>query len=212
MIRILLTISLLIAGVATSVEAALVSRMNGQAYYDTALDITWLADANLQTSNAFGVDGIVATGRMSWVTANKWISAMNAASFLGVSDWRLPTMDKNTDATIVDCATVFETACRDNEYGYLFWQNAVATANPGPFSQVQSAFYWSGTDFAPDPTHAWLINIVNGGLSDSDKGNNHMAWAVRTGDIANAVPLPAAGWMLLTGLLALSGIIRKRLR
>lgn len=83
---------------ATSANAALLGRdLNGsagsfEAYYDTVLDITWLANANLAQTSTFGVSGINANGRMEWDTANNWITAMNAASYLGISDWRLPAM------------------------------------------------------------------------------------------------------------------------
>ena len=78
-------------------QAALLSRLGGQAYYDTVLDITWLADANLADSNAFGVDGdINVNGSMHWNEANNnWIAAMNAdggTGYLGFDDWRLPTL------------------------------------------------------------------------------------------------------------------------
>lgn len=61
------------------------------AYYDTTLNITWLADANLAASNTFGVSGILPGGLMRWTTAQSWIDAMNAANYLGYSDWSLPT-------------------------------------------------------------------------------------------------------------------------
>lgn len=66
------------------------------AYYDTNLDITWLANANLAASNTFGVvghgydDGINYDGSVNWDGANRWITAMNNAHYLGYSDWRLP--------------------------------------------------------------------------------------------------------------------------
>lgn len=64
-----------------------------EAYYDTELDITWLADANLAASNTFGVAGISsgnAVGGMPWSTAHEWVNAMNSAAYLGITDWRLP--------------------------------------------------------------------------------------------------------------------------
>jgi hypothetical protein len=75
-----------------AVHAALFERLGGNAYYDNVLDITWLADANLADSNAFGVAGINANGSMTWNTANAWIVAMNAADHLDFDDWRLPTL------------------------------------------------------------------------------------------------------------------------
>ncbi len=49
-----------------------------QAVYDTDQNITWLANANLASSNTFGVGGISPAGDMNWHIANSWIDAMNA--------------------------------------------------------------------------------------------------------------------------------------
>lgn len=90
--RIATTLALLFM-MSTSANAALVSRAGGQAYYDTVLNITWLADANLAASNTFGVTGINTNGKMTWAKANEWIGAMNAANYLGVNTWRLPEVN-----------------------------------------------------------------------------------------------------------------------
>jgi hypothetical protein len=74
-------------------SAALVSRLGGQAYYDTDLEITWLADGSLPLSESFGVSNIDTLGRMDWETAQNWVTAMNQASYLGNSSWRLPTVE-----------------------------------------------------------------------------------------------------------------------
>lgn len=74
-----------------SSQAALIDRGNNL-YYDTELDITWLVKANLSYSESFGVSGIQADGGMDWDTAQAWIAAMNTASYLGYSAWRLPTL------------------------------------------------------------------------------------------------------------------------
>ncbi|MGB7934519.1 MAG: DUF1566 domain-containing protein, partial [Gammaproteobacteria bacterium] len=84
-----------------------------EAWYDTTLDITWLANANLAASNSFGLSystdlgtypgdssgyhGFVnSDGTMNWPGAMFWLDAMNAsnsgAGYLGYNDWRLPTM------------------------------------------------------------------------------------------------------------------------
>ena len=82
---------------AATANAALLGRLPAtpgrtdyQAYYDNVLNITWLANTNLAISNAFGVAGIHVNGTMSWNTAQSWIAAVNAANYLGNSDWRLP--------------------------------------------------------------------------------------------------------------------------
>lgn len=90
-------------GFSGAADAVLSSRLGGQAVYDNVLDITWLANANLADTEAFGLTvslnelpnpgEIGSTGRMSWFTANAWITAMNAAGgtgYLSYNDWRLP--------------------------------------------------------------------------------------------------------------------------
>lgn len=79
----------LVIGIGSNVQATLIDRGNGL-IYDTVLEITWLQDANLAESNTFGVSGIQEDGKMSWDTANDWITAMNDDNYLGYSDWRLP--------------------------------------------------------------------------------------------------------------------------
>jgi hypothetical protein len=75
----------------SAASAAPVSIANGQAVNDSAQNVTWLANANLASTQTFGVEGINKDGSMSWDTAQKWISAMNAAHYLGSSQWTLPT-------------------------------------------------------------------------------------------------------------------------
>lgn len=94
--RHLLVVALLLASAAS--QAALLGRApltpggtNYQAFYDDALDITWL-EPNLANTITFGIGDLVVYGggTMNWYEANEWISAMNAANYLGASDWRLP--------------------------------------------------------------------------------------------------------------------------
>lgn len=79
------------AAVTVRVAAStLSSRLSGAAFYDPALDATFLADANLPATLPLGVPGIDADGSMSWTRANSWVLALNAANYLGHNDWRLP--------------------------------------------------------------------------------------------------------------------------
>jgi hypothetical protein len=56
-----------------------------EAYYDTALNITWLADANYAMTTGADADGI-----MDWTTANSWAAGLNPYGS-GITGWRLPT-------------------------------------------------------------------------------------------------------------------------
>lgn len=110
-----------------SAQAALLGRApltpggtDYQAYYDTVLAITWVADANLAKTSGYDSAGLRdednglidwkegigysrndSEGRISWPETNTWIRLLNTANHLGVNDWRLPR--------VVD-----ETACAAN--------------------------------------------------------------------------------------------------
>ena len=64
-----------------------------QAYYDTALNITWLADANAAAgSDYLVVPNSTTDFRITWTSAQAWIASLNANSYLGANNWRLPAM------------------------------------------------------------------------------------------------------------------------
>ena len=56
---------ILACGVSHSANANLVTRLDGQAFYDTELDITWLANANAGAGSAFDDGSNIVDGRMS---------------------------------------------------------------------------------------------------------------------------------------------------
>jgi len=64
----------------------------------------------------------------------------------------------------------------------------------GPFSNVQSAFYWSATSFTNSPHAAWIVVLGNGAVFGASKDfATYYAWCVRGGqtydgqDVLNAV-------------------------
>ncbi len=72
-------------GLVSTVDAALVSRLGGLAYYDTVLNITWLQDANYANTTGYGPADF--EGKMDWADANAWAAGLSIA---GVGGWRLP--------------------------------------------------------------------------------------------------------------------------
>ena len=200
--------------ITVSAHASLVGRLpltpggtDFQAAYDTVLDITWLTDADL-------------SGLFNWDNQAGWARGLDTANYLGVDGWRLASMDVNGDTAVVDCNGATELACRDNELGYMFYQNMDGdlfddkrgnqTVDGVLLTDVQS-FYWSGTEFAPDPAGAWRFLFGLGRLRQdlSDKFNDGYGWAVRAGDVS-AVPVPAAVWLFGSGLIGLLGLARRK--
>ena len=118
-------------------------------------------------------------------------------------------MDVNGDNVIVSCSTD-QAACKDNELGHLFnygagtvFGSGIASTSPGPFSNVQSNFYWSGTEFAANPSSSAWIFFPGGQFESFDR----LAWAVHSGNVS-AVPIPAAVWLFGSGLIGLLGLAR----
>lgn len=206
-----------------------------EAYYDTVLDITWLADANY------------AGTPMNWTTANSWAAGLNPYGS-GIMGWRLPdtspadgvaydynyAADGSTDSgyniSAPDTAHAGSTA---SEMAHLFYntlgnlgycdpvlssgstcsgpQSGLGLSNAGPFSNVQSNTYWSATEYAPLPVNAWYFTMNRGDQRNTSKYNNRYAWAVHSGDVgASAVPVPAAVWLFGSGLFGLVGVARRR--
>lgn len=146
--------------VSGTAHAALEGRdLNGsigsfEAYYDTELNITWLANANLAASNAFGVLGINPDGSMSWDVSQSWIAAMNTNNYLGFSDWRLPitgpvngiaindtfSYDGSTDnAYNVSAPGTLYAGSKGSEMAYLF------------FNELSGKSYCTPTPTCPQP-------------------------------------------------------------
>jgi uncharacterized protein (TIGR03437 family) len=145
--------------------AALVPSADGLTVYDTVNNVTWLADLNLPASNRFGLpvcNGagqqicISAGGVMHYSSADAWVAAMNAANYLGYSNWQLPTtpvIDKNCGRTGPNGGS-FGYGCTlgalDSLYNALGFKSPhtavpVPADTVGPFNNIQPYLYWSQT-------------------------------------------------------------------
>src|SRR3989344_3911374 len=141
-----------------------------EAYYDTSLNITWLANA------------LYAGTTMNWTTATTWAAGLNPYGS-GIAGWRLPTtIDVGNEGCTytnpyqgVDCRYNITTL---SEMSHMFYttlgdlayydtagvgpQPGYGLSNTGPFSNVQSFYYWSATEYAPTTSHAWIFFFSNG--------------------------------------------------
>ena len=194
----------------TSANAALISRLGGQAYYDDVSDLTWLADANYAQTSGYDADG-----RMTWDTANTWAEGLDVA---GVTGWRLADTIQPDASCSIGNSYGFD--CTGSEMGNLFYNvlggvagssiTTVNNANYDLFSNIQSNIYWSATEYATAATTtAWDFNMSNSLQYFDPKSSSYFAWAVHSGDVS-AVPVPAAVWLFGSGLLGLIGVARRR--
>jgi uncharacterized repeat protein (TIGR01451 family) len=166
------------------------------AYYDTALNITWLADWN--------AGGQVLT----WDQAVAWAASLNVH---GVTGWRLPSV-VDTGNPGCDFSAAGGTDCGYNvdthtsELARLWYvtlgnlafcargnascnlqgagQPGWGLSNTGPFRNMQASSYWSGTEYAPDMTKAWAFATDEGAQDSEAKASGFQAVAVHAGDVA----------------------------
>jgi hypothetical protein len=86
-----------VLGLSGAAHAALQGRdldgnlATAEAYYDTVLNITWLADANYAKTSGYN-----ANGSMTFVTANTWaanLSFTDGVNNITYNNWRLPSVN-----------------------------------------------------------------------------------------------------------------------
>ena len=103
--------------------------------YDTVLDATWYLTAN--------------NAGLHWDDAKSWAAGLTVGTFSG---WSLPASDET-------CSGYNCTASQMGELYYTALGNPAGgpLSNTGPFKNLQSFDYWSGTESAPSPFYAWLF-------------------------------------------------------
>jgi hypothetical protein len=173
------------APVAPPTSTALDPAADGQTVYDPNLNVTWLADANLASTQTFGVSNINKDGSMDYATALRWVDAMNGAGYLGHNNWQLPT----APVTDKSCARTgrngesFGFNCSGSALGSLYYRSLalrepdtavrVPTNKAGPFTDFQPYLYWSESA-AADPQQGFVSFSFNTGFQGANVTLNHL--------------------------------------
>lgn len=185
-----------------------------EAFYDTTLDITWLADPNFgETSNL-----LPATGSW-WTWSKNWAESL---SYFGATDWRLPRVQsKISTGTAADFQVGYGEGVSKSELGHMFYVNLQlpsggstvpdVVAIPGlpgeSLKNFRAQLYWTEDVYAPNPSLAWALWTSSpfvGSQAFLGKVFPGGAWAVHDGDVfappvIPAVPEPSVIWLFAAG-------------
>lgn len=202
------------------------------AYYDTALGLTWLADVGAAAGSAQDGGISSADGLMTWQQATDWAASLNVH---GVTGWQLPPMSRYGDLTNCSSPSVVGMTCGWNpvtDAGFAspmvhMWyvtlgnkayfdpsgqpnQPGWGLSNTGPFNGLMPGVFWTNQDYLryslPSPD-AWVFWTVDGYQGTAGKNSQLRAWAVHWGDVPT-VAEPNALMLLLGGACAVAATKR----
>lgn len=157
-----------IACAATGQDAAFMSGMQwsdsrfsvGAGYItDTMTALAWPQDANVIKNGfpLFDADGISGDGKVTWEHALVIVKELNAASYLGYNDWRLPNINELRSL---------------QDYKQA---NTAAWLNQTGFNSFMSDRYWSSTTDSMNTAVAKGINFALGNVfTDSANGEKQI--------------------------------------
>jgi len=92
-----------------------------------------------------------------------FLAKLNGACFAGQCDWRLPTITELQTILATPCSTRSLTACIDSTFG------------PTAFSKEN----WSSTSVQGEPSLAWSMSFLDGGVFQTTKSHHKFAGLVR---------------------------------
>jgi hypothetical protein len=175
------------------------------------------------TSGEFGSNGLV-----DWYGAQAYVAYLNKINYGNSDQWALPSAGSSP------ATGNYQTG---SQLGELYYNELNGRAYPtvnydilgtgtlsdtsgtaGPFSNVHTHAYWSGTEYASNANNAWYFGADTGYQTDVSKAGQFMvslyAWAVSPGQVtassSSAVPEPGIISLMLVGLLGLTATRREQ--
>ena len=199
-------------------NASLLLSPDGLTVYDNVNNVAWLANANLAASNRFGLPSCTGSGTQTCVNANgsmrydaavAWVQAMNAANYMGHSNWQLPTTPANDSGCgrTGPTGNNFGFGCAASALGSLW--NALGLRSPGtavaipdnsvgPFSNLQPYLYWSQSG-APPPAGNYTFSFATGWQGANTLPNFLYALPMITGKLQGTPPAAGGGLQVNPG-------------
>ncbi len=142
---------------------------------DNLTGLIWDADATTSAFDPNNPDLPCTPNSQTWQNALAYVACLNANSYLGYTDWRLPNV--NEMESIIDAGAADQ----------ILWLQSQGF----DINSAQQIGFWTSTTSAASSTVAWFVNIWEDGYLDDvqDKSSTLYIWPVR-----GTTSLPAQLW------------------